>query len=261
MQRLLPTLFCLSALTACVVHVGDDVQAAELSKEHQQLTLDAKGLASLMATTGAGDITIIGDPNATQIVVDADLYYENRADLTLTLEHQGNEARLVAEATQSRISVGWNSSPYIDLTVRMPAALALTLDDGSGDASVTGLSNQIKVEDGSGELTIDGGRDVRISDGSGDVALQHIQGELHVVDGSGDLHISDVKGAVVVSDGSGDMLISRVGAVRIDDGSGDISVTDADSLVVDESGSGDLSYSQIRGQIQTDEEDHDHDRK
>lgn len=260
MQRLLPTLFCLSTLTACVVHVGNDAQAGELTKEHQQLTLDAAGLTSLLATTGAGDITIIGDANATKIVVDADLYYENRSDLTFTLEHKGNEARLVAESTTSGVGVVWKSSPYIDLTVRMPAAMALSLDDGSGDVSISGLANKIRVEDGSGELSIDGGSDVRVTDGSGDVTIQLVQGALSVDDGSGDLNISDVKGSVEISDGSGDMQVSRVGAVKIDDGSGDISVTDADSLTVDESGSGELSYTNIRGRVQTDE-DEDQSRK
>lgn len=261
MQRLVTTLFCLSALTACVVHVGNDAHAAELTKEHQQLTLDAAGLSRLMATTGAGDITIVGDTNATQIVVDADLYFENRNDLTFTLARSGNEARLVAESNSNGIGVVWNNSPYIDLTVRMPAALALSLDDGSGDVSIRGLTEQIRVEDGSGELSINGGKDVRVTDGSGDLAIQQAQGSVKVDDGSGDLNISDVKGSVEISDGSGDMQVSRVGAVKIDDGSGDISVSDADSLTVDESGSGELSYSNIRGRIQTDEEDDDQSRK
>jgi hypothetical protein len=255
MQRLVTTLFCLSALTACVVHVGNDAHAAELTKEHQQLTLDAAGFTNLAAITGPGDITIIGDANATKIVVDADLYYQNRSDLTFTLEGKGDQARLVADSNQNGISVGWNESPYIDVTVRMPAALALSLEDGSGDVSISGLTQQIRVEDGSGELSINGGNDVRVTDGSGDIAIQQAQGAVKVDDGSGDLNISDVKGAVEVSDGSGDLLISRAGAVKIDDGSGDISVSDADSLTVDESGSGELSYSNIRGRIQTDEDD------
>lgn len=260
MKRLLPTLITLALVSACVVNANGNVNAGTLTHEHKQLTLNAKDLRSLVANTGAGDLTIIADANRSDISVEAEVYYHNLADVQLKLEQRGNNAYLQADMDGPNITIGFGESPYIDLVVHVPASLMLELDDGSGDVQVQGFSSNIRIHDGSGDLAVDGAADAVISDGSGDLVVRRITGALTLDDGSGELTISDVKGAVSVDDGSGDLSITNAGDVTINDGSGDISVSLAASLTVPNSGSGDISYQQIRGKVVTDEE-HDSDRR
>lgn len=253
MKRLIPTLCSLAFLSACVVHVGGPATAAELTQQQQQLTLDTRQLTNFLAETGAGDITIIGEANRQQITVDATLHYNEPSDIRLVLEQRNNQAFLLAETVNNKVGLGWQQMSYVDLVVYVPASMAVELQDGSGDALLRGLTHSITIDDGSGDLNVTGGANVKIKDGSGQVAISQLTGNLTLDDGSGDVTINNVQGAVSIEDGSGDLALTIVGDVTIDDGSGDISVTDAASLTIPSSGSGDIAYSQIRGNIMTDE--------
>lgn len=237
-------------LSACVIHVGGThAIAEELQHEQRQVKLDVAGLTELRADTTAGDLKIIGVKGARQIEVTADLYYSEIKQLTFSLEKQGSAAVLTATNTAC-VGICTGSSAYIDLVVRMPAELALALDDGSGDISIEGLNSDLVIEDGSGDLTVQGGRNLVLEDGSGNVSLSQLSGNVVVEDGSGDLNIWQIAGTALVEDGSGDIIIRQVkGMVSVSDGSGDISVQQAGGFTLLEDGSGELKIDQINGPV------------
>lgn len=250
MKRLLAATLPPLLLSACVIHVGGTHAITEpLKHEERQLQLDVEGFTALKADTAAGELKIIGVKGARQIDISADLYYSDSKQLTLALEKQGTTAVLTATNTAC-VGICTGSSAYIDLVVRMPAELALTLDDGSGDITIEGLNSDLVIEDGSGDLTVQGGKNLTLEDGSGHLTLTQLSGDVTVEDGSGDINIRQVAGKVMVEDGSGDISINQVsGVVSVSDGSGDIQLQQAGGFTLLEDGSGELKIDSINGPV------------
>lgn len=245
MKKIVPLLFSLTLLNACVIQVGAGEPA---NTQQQQLHLDTAGLQQLVAETEAGDLQIIGEKGRSQIDIEASIHFDNPEQLELRLEAKGNAAILIAR-NKEQMSFGVRNAS-VDLIVRVPEGFALKLEDGSGDIRVEGLTGDVLINDGSGNLTVSGANQLNIEDGSGDINISNIAGHATVDDGSGNVRIQLVAGNVTVTDGSGDIDISQVdGTVRIEDGSGDIRVATAGALTVEDDGSGDISYQQIAGQV------------
>lgn len=249
MKKLIAVCFPTLLLSACVIHVGQSTAAEDLKHQQRQLQLTAAGLTELQAETEAGDLKIVGVKGLTQIEVSADLYASEARPFTLSLEKQGSAAVLKAVGGNC-IGICTGSSAYADLVVRVPAELALALEDGSGDIHIEGLSSDLVIEDGSGNLWVEGGRNLVLEDGSGNVSLSQFSGNLTLEDGSGDLFIQNIAGTVLVEDGSGDVDIQQVkGMVSVSDGSGDIRVQQAGGFSLLDDGSGELKIDQINGPV------------
>ncbi|MFC0050318.1 DUF4097 family beta strand repeat-containing protein [Rheinheimera tilapiae] len=246
MKKIVPLICSLTLLNACVIHVGANEPA---NIQNRQLQLNANNLQQLVAETEAGDLHVIGEKGREQIEVEARINFDNIDQLELTLEAKGNAAVLVAR-NKEQVSFGYVDNASIDLVVRVPERFALKLEDGSGDTRVEGLTGDLLIADGSGNLQVSGGRQVTIEDGSGNLSLAQTTGNVSIDDGSGDIRASQIGGTLTLTDGSGDVEISQVqGTVTIEDGSGDIRVAQAGGLTVDDDGSGELSYQQISGRI------------
>jgi len=246
MKKIVPLICSLTLLNACVIHVGANEPA---NIQNRQLQLNANNLQQLVAETEAGDLHIIGEKGREQIEVEARVNFDNIDQLELTLEAKGNAAVLVAR-NKEQVSFGYVDNASVDLVVRVPERFALKLEDGSGDTRVEGLTGDLLIADGSGNLQVSGGRQVTIEDGSGNLSLAQTSGNVSIDDGSGDISASQIGGTLTLTDGSGDVEINQVqGTVTIDDGSGDIRVAQAGGLTVDDDGSGELSYQQISGRI------------
>ncbi|ALZ74426.1 DUF4097 family beta strand repeat-containing protein [Rheinheimera sp. F8] len=246
MKKIVPLICSLTLLNACVIHVGANEPA---HIQNRQLQLNANNLQQLVAETEAGDLHIIGEKGREQIEVEARINFDNIDQLELTLEAKGNAAVLIAR-NKEQVSFGYVDNASVDLVVRVPERFALKLEDGSGDTRVEGLTGDLLISDGSGNLQVAGGRQVTIEDGSGNLSLAQTTGNVSIDDGSGDINASQIGGTLTLTDGSGDVEISQVqGTVTIEDGSGDIRVAQAGGLTVDDDGSGELSYQQISGRI------------
>ncbi|MGI1945464.1 DUF4097 family beta strand repeat-containing protein [Shewanella glacialipiscicola] len=234
------------SLTGGIINVNA-AGMSDLDHQQRELTLDSQDLQSLIAETGAGGLEIIGVEGLTQIKLVADIYSNDDSKVILTLEKKANKAKLKADIEQS----GFNhDSPYIDLKLRVPANLALDIDDGSGAILISKMTADINVKDGSGELTINGGNHVSIEDGSGDIEVSQINGNLTIDDGSGAIKVTDVRGNITIDDGSGNIEVANVqNPVTITDGSGDINVFNTKGLTILSAGSGDVKFNKIDGPV------------
>jgi hypothetical protein len=249
MKKLITVCLPIMLLNACVIHVGNSHAEDDLKHQQRQLQLSAPGITELKAETEAGDLKIIGVKGLSQIEVSADLYSSETRPFTLSLEKQGSAAVLKAVGG-SCIGICTGSSAYADLVVKVPADLALTLEDGSGDVTIEGLSSDLVMTDGSGNLTVQGGGNLVLEDGSGNLSLTQFSGNLSIEDGSGDVLIQQVAGSVLLEDGSGDIDIQQIKAmVSISDGSGDIRVQQSGGFTLLDDGSGDLKIDQINGPV------------
>lgn len=237
------------SLTGCIINVNA-AGMPDLDHQQRELTLDSQDLQGLIAETGAGSLKIIGVEGLSQIKLVADIYSNkdsNDNKLILTLEKKANKAKLKADFEQSGFN---NYSPYIDLKLQVPANLALDIDDGSGAILINKMTADINVKDGSGELIINGGNNVSIDDGSGDIEVSQINGNLKIDDGSGAIKVTDIRGNIAIDDGSGNIEVANVqSAVTITDGSGDINVFNTKGLTILAAGSGDVKFNKIDGPV------------
>ena len=252
----------------------------------RKMSLSADKLKELEIECGAGFLEVEGVNGLDEIYVVAHIILNNvdedkaerimKRKMKLSLEKRGNKARLISHmdfSTGSFLSelFSGNISARINLTVKMPAGMELSVDDGSGDMEVVHIKNDVNIKDGSGRIKVkniegeldinDGSGDIRvfgvkgrteISDGSGEIELKEINGDVRINDGSGYLEIIDVKGDVDIVDGSGSLVVEKVnGSVEIRDGSGSITVENIEhDLVIREAGSGFVNIRRVKGRIE-----------
>jgi len=213
---------------------------AEQTVATRRHTFPAAGVTTARLDTGAGELTIRGRAGASEIEVVAD--YKAHSPGRLSAQEIIDKLKLSMEVrggtfylkTADREDWNWGHDGSIDLTVTVPAAVALEVRDGAGGMTITG---------------IDG--DVTIHDGSGGIEVEDVRGKLRIDDGSGSIVVRNVGGAIDIVDGSGSIEIVHAGGdVRIEDGSGSIDVRDvAGRLDVPRKGSGSVHYSDVRGRV------------
>lgn len=219
-----------------------------------------QGLERLTIDVGAGELNVTGASQSDMISVRAQACADSQAkldDLDLTQDRRGDRLDIASETGDSNWgTVNWFGSTYayIDVNIAIPAGLIIELDDGSGDINLADVSGDLSIDDGSGGIEIARVTgDVQINDGSGDVRVEEVTGSVRLEDGSGDLELSNISADVhVLGDGSGDIRIATVGGnVTVDDdGSGDIRVRDVmGSFETGDTGSGDVDHSDVRGRV------------
>ena len=217
------------------------------------MSLSAETINSLNVNAASGFLIIEGDQNASSIQVRADIELngvdEKKMDryIILKLEERGDNAFLKSDIDSKWKLLGQNIYGKIDLTVTVPANLALDIDDGSGNINISSIASTISVNDGSGsQEVVSIGGDLDINDGSGSIDLKDVDGSVEMNDGSGSVIISGVSGSVKIDDGSGSIVAKRVGGdITINDGSGNIDIVDAGGSVTLSDGSGNINVMNV----------------
>jgi len=230
--------------------------------EEKTLNLEATGITGLEIDCGAGALKVSGSDGSDTIEVKAKIVLKGIDDddvdsfvkdnVTLTLEKKGDRAVLASSIDSSFTSLLKRREAYIDLDVRVPAKLELSIDDGSGSIEVSGIAGDVEIEDGSGSLVVgDIGGDLEIDDGSGSVTVRNVGGNLEIEDGSGEIRIEKIKGNVDVDDNSGTVKIYGIGgSVVVDDGSGGIYIDGVEKDVyIKNAGSGALKIDNVKGKV------------
>lgn len=213
-------------------------------EEVRELSLDAgQGIDTLSIDAGAGSLEVTGVDGSSEILVTATIRMaeadEEKArrdvesNLVLVLEQNGSTASL--EGHFEDALWGRSKNRAVDLAVSVPAGMHLDVNDGSGEMSISNVRGDIEIDDGSGPMTlVNVGGSVTIDDGSGSLAISRAGGDVSIDDGSGSIEVNGVAGSVVIDDGSGSM---------------DVNDIDADLVIVND-GSGSLSYTNIGGSVQ-----------
>jgi DUF4097 and DUF4098 domain-containing protein YvlB len=207
------------------------------------LDLSADGIRSLDLTAGAGSLTVTGREGLASIEVRAEIVVSGLDDkdrddyikryVELELRRSGDRAILVSRLRESGFSF-FHRDARIDLTVTVPKAIALEIEDGSGSLTVETIAGAVRIDDGSGSITVRG-----------------LEGNLAIEDGSGEIDVLDVAGDVSVEDGSGGISLRRVGGnVTVSDGSGGIEVDDVGRDVrLTRTGSGGVDVTNVKGRV------------
>jgi hypothetical protein len=214
-------------LNGCVIDMAYDCRHTE----DRSTTLSASGIESVAIRAAAGSLTIVGDSVSDEIRIEASACASRERDLErieLLTDSTGNEARIEA-------SIGDRlRNARLHLEISLPERLAVEVHDTSGEARVRGVASLL------------------LRDGSGDIEIEDVAGEVALDDGSGDILVRRAGSVIVQEDGSGDIEIESIeGDVIIrDDGSGDIDVVDVGGdLRIDDAGSGGFDYEDVAGSV------------
>jgi hypothetical protein len=230
-------LIIFSLLTICVFAASANADECK----DINVNLDSSDIRTLDLEVGAGYLSIIGTDDAdTAIQIQGHACADSRRaldDMDIVYERRGDTWYVETQNGEESFTLfsifDFVHSNGIDVDIMVPAGLLLNIDDGSGD---------MDIRDVRGELNID--------DGSGDIQISDITGPVRIDDGSGDIELRNIENRVEIEDGSGDIDIVRVGGDVIieDDGSGDIDVRDVrGDFIARDTGSGDVEYRDIGG--------------
>jgi DUF4097 and DUF4098 domain-containing protein YvlB len=190
------------------------------------LRLSADGIDRIKVDCGAGFLFVYGDESLKDIEVSAEIVVRRKREkdmeeyikenVELELKKQGSKAVLISRFKSARWGIIFTTR-VINVEVHMPSNLNLAVHDGSGEMRVEKIKGQVQIDDGSGEIRI---RDV--------------QGNISIDDGSGGIEVVEVAGSVFVDDGSGSINVDRVGGDVIikDDGSGSVNISNVKGKVV-----------------------------
>jgi DUF4097 and DUF4098 domain-containing protein YvlB len=265
----------IGAAFAAVAALPASANECRFSAE-RDFDVDAAGLADVAFALGSSDVVVDGVPGLAKVEVRGKACASDQdwlAGLTVDQQRSGNQLTITPQ--QQRNS-GWHwfgsSYAYIDLHVRVPAALAVSIKGTSSDADVRGVAS-LDFNASSGDLeahqiagalvTKASSGDIKGADlgsvevrgtGSGDIELRDVRGDVKVEhSGSGDLQFDTVGGSVSIgSVGSGDVVLSHVDRdASVDSiGSGDVTASNiGGNFTVRAKGSGDISHHDVRGTV------------
>lgn len=228
----------------------------------EERDLAAGSAEALRFEVGDGDLEVLGDPSAEQILVTVQLRTHRldedgddaaRAALDVRLDREGDEAVLA-------VALEGVDGYFADVLVTLPSGLAVSGRDGSGDVRVEGVARlaldddsggvlvrdvpgEVLLDDASGDVDLGRTGPVSLVDGTGDLRVVDVQGDVVLVDDSGEIEVTDASGAVDITDDSGGIVVRRVGGrVTVRDGSGDIDVAEVGGFELVEDGSGSVSH-------------------
>jgi hypothetical protein len=230
-MRTLTTLTLLTGALCMAATASADVFRDCSFSETRNVAAPASGVSRIVIIGRAGYLHINGRRGAGEVRASGTACASSRdmlSETKLTLSRGGSELRIEAETPDHS---GIFSSAKLDFDVTVPDNIAL------------------RVEDGSGDLTIDNVGSTDLTDGSGGIIIRNVAGDLSVRDGSGDIKIDNVSGNVRISDGSGDINVSGAGSVEIsNDGSGGVDIRNVKHDVhIGNKGSGSIEVSDVGG--------------
>lgn len=239
----------------------------------RRLASSASGVRELLLEAGSGSLEVRGVTGLREIQAVARACASREEfleDLQLTAETSGSVFRLQARYPEWQGWTGGDRYARLDLVVQVPDGMAaeildgagamevselgsVSIRDGSGEVRVEGIRGDLIIRDGSGELEIRGVSGfVEIQDGSGEILLQDVGADVEIQDSSGEVEIQGVAGSVILSDSSGELDVRDVlGSVHVlRDSSGDIRVRGVgQDFVVDRDGSGKIEHEGVAGRI------------
>lgn len=224
-----------TALLVLTLALVGSVSAQCRFEAPRELDLDLEGVRAVRLVTQAGDLSVTGAAHAAALTARGHACASNRAlldDVRLAASRDGNVLVLRTETPRAGFFFGY---AHLDLVVVVPDTLPVEIDDGSGAVVVANVAS-LRLTDGSGDVRVDDvAGDLVLEDGSGDVAVTGVGGGVRIgADTSGAIHIEGVRGDVrIEADGSGDVDVRRVGGdlVFLRDGSGSVRYADVAGTV------------------------------
>jgi hypothetical protein len=242
-----------SALLACAFAVPAHAEDCEHSAPRTGNSA-GPGIERVVVEAGAGDLVVRGG-SGQDVTVDGKACASTTKlldQIKLEIRRDGNTVYVRTVLPEMNVNLfGLSHSARLDVTVAVPKAATLKIEDSSGDMEVTDV-HSATIADSSGDQTLERiAGDLDVADSSGEIKIAGVGGGLRLKDSSGDVDVNEVAGDVVVDvDSSGDLDIRRVtGGVHIlNDSSGDIEIHDVKrDVTIDDDSSGGILVQDVGG--------------
>ena len=196
---------------------------------------------TLSVRAGSGHVTVVADDTQRTTVELTPLNSAGEdAVAEATVEQRGDSVAVVLPRHRGLFRQG----PQVAVAITVPTGSTLevkaeacdvrasggyasaAIDTGSGDIAVERVDGSARLKSGSGTVTAgEVGQALVAATGSGNVNVEHSAGSTTVNVGSGDISIGEVTGDVVTKTGSGDVEVGRLaGTLLTKTGSGDLTV-------------------------------------
>ena len=133
----------------------------------------------------------------------------------------------VDEQSKERIALICNN----DCEIQVPSTIKLEKLSAGGDAMLSNLKGDLKVESVGGDLLLKDMASAEILRVGGDLEISSLAGDLSVDDVGGDLLAADLQGSTRIGHIGGDITLSKVqGLLELERISGDLMLNDAQSI-------------------------------
>lgn len=216
------------------------------------------GATSITIVGRAGELKVTGARGVTEVRAKGTACTFDRDFLdriTVTATREGSAVRIEAQVPEIN-GFRWGGRHGLDFEVTVPDNIPLRIDDSSGELTVENVG-AADIHDSSGALHVRNvSGDLRIDDNSGEITVEHVGGRILIDDDSGSVDIDDAGEVEIPHDGSGSVEIRHVKRnVSIGTkGSGSVNVEDVGGdLLVRSKGSGHIEYDAVRGRIEVPE--------
>lgn len=207
----------------------------------------------------AGDLRVTGRDGLAEIRAEGELCTSEEAMLAesdVVVRVDGDRAQVIAEMpdTSDESDGPWSGEVAImDLEIELPAGVAVTVYDSSGDMKVKGLA-AAEITDSSGSIDVSdiAGAVVIPKDSSGDIHMERVGAVTIQIDSSGDISVDDAASVTIANDTSGEIVLSGIGGDVLigNDSSGRISVRGvAGNFIVENDTSGGIRHREVEGSV------------
>jgi len=152
----------------------------------------------------------------------------NREEVRVRSTSSDDDARLRVEASNREVRVAQNmrdGPADIDVTINVPAWMAVNLQGVETDIAVTGTAAPIQAQSVEGGVTVAGGAEnVSINAVEGDVRASGVRGNLSIQAVDGSVTVTDLTGALTVQGVDGDVRLDGITSpsVKVSTVDGDI---------------------------------------
>lgn len=181
-----------------------------------------------------GNVRIVAGDRADTVVEVAPLDENNDSDVDAAkrtvVEFSGGT--LTVRAPKMRLLDFSNRTRSIDVTIELPAGSRVQGSTGLGDLTVTGRIGGCRYRSGTGHIHLDHTGELKLHSASGNIVVEHADGNVDISTSSGRVHVGAIGGTAVVKNSNGPTTIGAAAdSIRVRSANGDITVDKAESGV------------------------------
>ncbi|MFE6610408.1 DUF4097 domain-containing protein [Amycolatopsis sp. NPDC057786] len=181
-----------------------------------------------------GNVRIVAGDRADTVVEVAPLDENNDSDVDAAkrtvVEFSGGT--LTVRAPKMRLLDFSNRTRSIDVTIELPVGSRVQGSTGLGDLTVTGRIGGCRYRSGTGHIHLDRTGELKLHSASGNIVVEHADGNVDISTSSGRVHVGAISGTAVVKNSNGPTTIGAAAdAIRVRSANGDITVDKAESGV------------------------------
>ncbi|HKD96788.1 MAG TPA: DUF4097 family beta strand repeat-containing protein [Micromonosporaceae bacterium] len=134
----------------------------------------------------------------------------------------------------------------VDVDLALPTGSQLHGDIGMGEVEAEGALGECRIKTGYGEIRLDRTGALNVTSGSGDVTVEHAEGDVEIHASNGAVNVRHIDGPATVKNSNGLTWIGEVtGELRVNGANGSIAVDQAHAGVAAKTANGNVRIGEV----------------